>query len=77
MGNLKYFGGFLSGMEAETIKDHTKDPVYQQIKAALKELAKPASKEALRKQHEELEKIKREKGLKAYQDELFRRVGLG
>ena len=52
------------------------DPVYRKIKEALRKANKPVSKEELREQNEELEKIKREKGLKAFQEELRKRVGL-
>lgn len=62
-------------MKTEFIKMED-DPLYKQIEEALFQIQKPASKEELRKQNEELDKIKKEQGLEAFQDELLRRVGL-
>ncbi|MFH1649095.1 MAG: hypothetical protein ABIA93_00930 [Candidatus Woesearchaeota archaeon] len=61
----------------EQLESEDIETIRRKVKIALDELNKPVSKEALRKQNEELDRILREKGLKAYNDELFRRVGLG
>ena len=51
------------------------DSNYKKIKEALSQI-KPISKEEKEKQIDELEKIKKEKGLDAYNEELFKRAGL-
>ncbi|MFH1510380.1 MAG: winged helix-turn-helix domain-containing protein [Candidatus Woesearchaeota archaeon] len=48
---------------------------YKQVKEALSKM-KPISKEERQKQINELEKIRKEKGLKAFNEELFKRAGL-
>lgn len=52
------------------------DPLYRKVKEALRQLNKPCSKEELKKQRDELDKIEREQGLEAMNKELFRRAGL-
>jgi len=52
------------------------DPLYQKIKA-IRTNAKPVDKEELRKQNEELDKIKEEKGHDEYYKEVRKRFGLG
>lgn len=51
------------------------DPNYKEIKKALSQV-KPILKEEKEKQINELDKIKKEKGLNAYNEELFKRAGL-
>jgi len=48
----------------------------KKLKEALLQIQKPTSREEISKQNEELEKIKREKGMDAYNKELFKRAGL-
>ena len=52
------------------------DKLEKQIIIALKKLNEPNSKGELQKQHDELEKIEREQGLEAANQERFRRCGL-
>jgi len=56
--------------------EEPEDALYQQIKEALHKANEPISKEELRKQNEELDRIEREEGLEALQKELRRRAGL-
>lgn len=53
------------------------DETYRKVKEALLKANKPVSKEELRKQNEGLEETRREKGLKAFQEGLRKRAGLG
>jgi len=52
------------------------DPLYRQVKEAIRQMSEPCSKEELKKQNDELDKIEREQGLEALNKELFRRAGL-
>ena len=53
-----------------------KENLKKQIIIALRKLNEPNSKEELQKQQDELEKIEREQGLEAANQERFRRCGL-
>ena len=52
------------------------NPEYLKVKQAIQKLNKKPDPEELRKQNEELDRIKREQELEAYNEELFKRAGL-
>ncbi|USN45752.1 MAG: winged helix-turn-helix transcriptional regulator [Candidatus Woesearchaeota archaeon] len=52
------------------------DPEYKKNKEALQNLNKKTDPTELKKQNEELDKIEREQGLEALNEELFKRAGL-
>ncbi len=63
------------GSYLQSLVPEDEDPLRKKLNEALDKML-VADKEKLKKQNEELEKIKQEKGLEEFNEELFRRVGL-
>ena len=55
--------------------DEPDDFLYRKIKEGLNKLNEPPDPEKLKRQNEELDRIRKELGEEAFQDELLRRFG--